>query len=354
MNQPTHHSRIATRHAARIARLTHVSDDEPGIERVPRRNGFAYRYRGRPLRATAALARIRSLVIPPAWTDVWICHSPHGHIQATGRDARGRKQYKYHARWHEVRGETKYGRMAMFGELLPKIRARVRRDLARPDLSREKVLATVVRLMESTGLRVGSETYVQSNGSYGLTTLRDRHVAVRGPSIHFCFRGKSGKLREVELNDRRLAKIVRRCRDLPGQKLFQYLTEDGKRDTITSSDVNEYLREISGYDFTAKDFRTWTGTMQGARCLHLIVPPRNLREVKRRYNELVHAVAEHLGNTDAVCRKSYIHPLVLEAVGNAEQLQRFNRGPTGTATSAAWDRFLVRAIKAYDRPRRAA
>jgi DNA topoisomerase I len=355
MAKPKVPAHETAKHAARIAKLKLVSDTAPGIQRLKGGRSVTFRFRGRPVRSTTTLQRIRSLVIPPAWTDVWICRSPQGHIQATGRDARGRKQYKYHPRWREVRDQTKYERLASFGNVLPKIRARVRRDLARPHLPREKVLATVVRLMETTSLRVGNEEYVRSNGSYGLTTLRDRHVAVRGPVLRFCFRGKSGKLRDVELTDRRLARIVRRCRDLPGQMLFQYVDDTRRRRTVTSGDVNDYLREISGYDFTAKDFRTWTGTLLGARCLQKVRVPRNQREVKRRCNEVVHAVAEQLGNTDAVCRKSYIHPLVLEAVGKEEWLRRFIRGPSsGLATAAAWERFLVRAIKDYQRPRRAA
>lgn len=354
MNQPTHQSRTASRSAARAAGLKHVCDTNEGIERVKCGAGFIYRYRGRPVTAAATLNRIQCLVIPPAWKEVWICRSPRGHIQATGRDARGRKQYKYHASWHAVRDQSKYARMAVFGTSLPRIRAGVRRDLARPTLSREKVLATIVKLMETTNLRVGNEVYAQSNGSYGLTTLRDRHVAVRGSSVRLCFRGKSGKIREVELSDRRLASIIRQFRDLPGQKLFQYVTANGQRETITSSSVNHYLREISGCDFTAKDFRTWAGTTLGARCLLRMEPPRSPREAKQRANEVVHTVARHLGNTDAVCRKSYIHPLVLDAIAHDALLKRMMHGPTGrTPTPVAWERFLVREIRHYDRSRMA-
>lgn len=354
MSRLAHLSRTATRRAAQAARLVHVVDTEPGFERVRNGDGFRYHFRGRTIRAHRTLQRIESLVIPPAWTEVWICRSPLGHIQATGRDARGRKQYKYHPRWHEVRDQSKYGRMALFGKLLPKIRARVRRDLRERELTRPKVLAAVVRLMETTGLRVGNEEYARSNGSYGLTTLRDRHVAVRAAAIRLCFPGKSGKAWEVQLHDRRLASIIRRCRDLPGQKLFQYLADDGRRRTIRSSDVNEYLREICGHDFTAKDFRTWAGTLCGARCLSRIESPKSVREVKRRAKEVVHAVAEQLGNTDAVCRKSYIHPLVLEAISTGAVLRRFSQGPRGrAATKGAWERFVVREIQNYDRSHRA-
>ena len=237
--------------------------------------------------------------------------------------------------------------MALFGSVLPLIRARVRRDLALPGLPRQKVLAAVIRLMETTYLRVGNEEYARSNGSFGLSTLHDRHVRVTGSTIRFCFRGKSGKIRESELNDPRLAKIVKRCRDLPGQKLFQYLDQQGRRRTIESNGVNEYLREISGHDFTAKDFRTWAGTMWAARSLKAIAPPKTKRELKSRTLDVVRVVAEHLGNTVAVCRKAYIHPCVLDAVGDQRRLKLFDgrsvsSSPTGGPT---WERFLVRYLK---------
>jgi DNA topoisomerase-1 len=337
--------------AARRARLRYVTDAGRGITREPHRNGFLYRRpRGRKICDEPTLARIAALAIPPAWTDVWICPYSNGHLQATGRDSRGRKQYRYHPRWRQVRDETKYARMSLFGAVLPQIRRRVRRDLALTGMPREKVLAAVVRLMESTHLRVGNEEYVRQNGSYGLTTLRDRHVSVRGPAVRLVFPGKSGKTGEADLRDERVAKIVRRCRDLPGQKLFQYLDDDGRRRSIDSGDVNEYLREISGQEFTAKDFRTWAGTMWAARSLRLVAPPQTKRETKLRTVEVVRAVADRLGTTEAVCRKSYIHPYVLDAVGDEARLRLFaDRARSVPARKASWERFLVRYLRSCER-----
>jgi DNA topoisomerase-1 len=247
---------------AEEAGLRYVNDAMPGIRRRRAGRGFTYAGTdGRRLTDRRVLARIRALAIPPAWTDVWICPIARGHLQATGRDARGRKQYRYHARWREVRDEAKYGRMVAFGQALPRIRRRVEADLALPGLPRERVLAAVVRLLEKTAVRVGNEEYARENRSFGLTTLRNRHAEVGTSRIRFRFRGKGGKETEVELNDRRLARIVARCQELPGQALFTYLDEDGEPRTVDSADVNEYLREISGEEFTAKDFRTWAGTV---------------------------------------------------------------------------------------------
>jgi len=258
------------------------------------------------------LARIRALAIPPAWREVWICPSAAGHLQATGRDAKGRKQYRYHARWREIRDETKYGRMAAFARALPRIRARVRRDLARPGLPREKALATVVRLLETTFIRVGNDEYARQNASYGLTTLRARQVRVRGARLRFCFRGKSGVEHRIELADRRLAAIVRRMQDLPGEELFGYVDDAGATRSIESDDVNRYLKECAGEEFTSKDFRTWAGTLLAARALR----GREAASAMQARRELAQAVAEvarRLGNTPAVCRKCYIHPAVPEA-----------------------------------------
>jgi DNA topoisomerase I len=258
------------------------------------------------------LARIRKLAIPPAWTDVWICPSPKGHLQATGRDARGRKQYRYHARWREVRDETKYDRMIAFGEALPAIRARTDSDLALPGLPRAKVLATVVQLLEKTLIRVGNDEYARENNSFGLTTMRDRHVKVNGSTVRFAFRGKSGRRHAIDVRSRRLAAIVKRCRDLPGYELFQYVDDDGERQVIDSSDVNQYLREITGEDFTAKDFRTWAGTVLVARALGEL-PSETATEAKKNLVKAIEAVAGLLGNTKSVCRKCYIHPAVIDA-----------------------------------------
>ena len=300
--------------SAKAAGLRYVSDALPGIRRL--KHGRSFRYideDGRPLRDRATLDRIRKLAIPPAYTHVWISPLANGHLQATGRDARGRKQYRYHQRWREVRDETKYGRMIAFAEALPRIRQQVEKDLDKPGLPREKVLATVVRLLETTLIRVGNEEYAKDNGSFGLTTLRNRHVDVDGSELRFRFRGKSGKQHSVGIRDRRLANVVRRLRDLPGQELFQYVADDESVQTIDSQDVNDYLREIAGEQFTAKDFRTWVGTVACALELRRFSVAANTAEAKRNVAEAIKTVAQRLGNTPAICRKSYVHPLILEA-----------------------------------------
>jgi len=298
--------------SAKSAGLRYVRDDRPGIRRVKRRGGFSYvAPGGKPIHDETELGRIRKLAIPPAYADVWISPDPRGHLQATGRDARGRKQYRYHPRWREVRDETKFDRMIAFAKALPTIRAAIARDLGKPGLPREKVLATVVSLLEATMIRVGNEEYAKQNDSYGLTTLQDEHVKISGDTVKFQFRGKSGKDHSVTLKDKRLAKIVRACRDVPGQELFQYLDVDGERASISSHDVNDYLREIAGDEFTAKDFRTWEGTHACALALaaHNVVTKA---EAKSHVVTAIKAVAERLGNTPAVCKKSYIHPGVID------------------------------------------
>jgi DNA topoisomerase-1 len=299
--------------SAEAAGLRYASDAAPGIRRRRAGRGFSYvGPDGRIVRDKATLARIRSLAIPPAYTDIWISPSANGHVQATGRDARGRKQYRYHPRWREVRDETKFGRMLAFSQALPRLRARLEADLARTGLPREKVLATVVRLLESTGIRVGNDEYARANRSFGLTTLQDRHVEVSGSTLRFQFRGKSRKTHRVALNDRRLARIVARCQALPGADLFQYLADDGATMSIGSGDVNDYLREITGEDFTAKDFRTWAGTLQAVAALEAAGPAASEREAKSAILKAIDQVAEQLNNTRAVCRKYYVHPAVLE------------------------------------------
>jgi DNA topoisomerase-1 len=313
-----------SRQAAHSATLTYTSDATPGIRRIRKGRGFLYRaVSGKIVGRAAALARIRSLVIPPAWTDVWICVLANGHLQATGRDVRGRKQYKYHARWRTIRDETKFDRLASFGAILPRIRRRINRDLRLPGISRSKVLAVVVRLLETTLIRVGNEEYARSNGSYGLTTFQNRHVHVHGNNMRFRFRGKSGKDHIVDLTDRRLARIVKRCQDLPGHDLFEYLDESGTAHDINSAEVNDYLREISGCDFTAKDFRTWAGTLLATRFINNDKKPRHGKLVR-----IVKQVAERLGNTPAVCRKSYIHPMILEGALNGSLKRRMQRANT--------------------------
>jgi DNA topoisomerase-1 len=300
--------------AARAAGLRYVTDTAPGYHRVP--HGDAFRYVDADKAAVndeQVLARIRSLVIPPAWTDVWICAQPHGHLQATGRDARGRKQYRYHPRWRNVRDEAKYGRMASFGTALPAIRRAVDEALRLPGLPREKALATVVYLLEATLMRIGNEEYARENKSFGLTTLRNRHVRIAGSAVEFRFRGKSGVNHAVRISDRRLARIIQRMRDLPGQDLFQYVDEDGSTHAVGSADVNEYLREISGEEYTAKDFRTWAGTVLAALALREVAEFASEAEAKRNVVRAIESVAERLGNTPAVCRKCYVHPGVLDA-----------------------------------------
>jgi DNA topoisomerase-1 len=300
--------------AASAAGLRYVSDEKPGIGRVKRGRGFSYEAPGGgAVREPDTLARIRSLAIPPAWTEVWICPSPRGHIQATGRDARGRKQYRYHPRWREVRDATKFDRMREFGEALPALRRRVQRDLRRRGMPREKVLATVVRLLESTCIRVGNDEYRKANGTVGLTTLRNRHVQVRGARLFFRFRAKGGKLKQATLTDRSVAKIVRTCQDIPGYELFQYW-EGREPRGIDSADVNDYLREVTGAAFTAKDFRTWMGTVHAlARFRDVLRDPAHEKPTKKQLVAVIDHVAEQLSNTRSVCRKFYIHPGLQQA-----------------------------------------
>jgi DNA topoisomerase-1 len=312
--------------SAEIAGLNYVSDQHPGIQRIGNSpDHFRYRKSGHVIRDREMLERIQRLAIPPAWSDVWISPDPNGHIQAVGRDARGRKQYRYHPRWTETRDSTKYHRMVSFGESLPKIRARVARDLSAGELHRKKVLATIVRLLETTSMRVGNEEYSRQNHSFGLTTLRDRHVRITGSKIQFLFRGKRGIQHEISLENRRMAKIVRRLRDLPGYELFQYV-ENGETHSIGSVDVNAYIREISGDDFTAKDFRTWNGTVLAADALRKMEPCQSISKRKKNIVRAVETVAGHLGNTVAVCRKCYIHPAVLDAYLAATLDRNLNPG----------------------------
>jgi DNA topoisomerase I len=299
--------------AAEAANLHYVNDGTPGISRTTTARGNVYRDPGgKILRDTATLDRIRKLAIPPAYRDVWICRDPDGHLQAVGKDARGRRQYRYHPRWREVRDQAKYGHMMVFGQVLPTIRARVQSDLARAGLPREKVLASIVRLLEVTLMRVGNEEYAQTNKSFGLTTLRNRHVKVRGPRLVVDFRGKHGLTHHVDLQDERLARIVRKCQDLPGQELFQFLDENGATHAVGSSDVNDYLREISGEAVTAKDFRTWAATNLAALALQELASAAEGLPPKKSMLRAVEAVAKLLGNTPAICRKCYIHPAIFD------------------------------------------
>ena len=334
--------------AAQAAGLRYVSDTMPGIRRRKAGSGFSYvGPNGAPVRDPDHLARIRSLAIPPAYTDVWICPIANGHIQATGRDARGRKQYRYHAKWREVRDETKFTKMLGFSEVLPKIRARVERDLSLPHLTREKVLATVVRLLECTGIRVGNDEYVKANHSYGLTTLRDQHVEISGSTLRFEFRGKSGKTYRVAISDRRLARIVQRCQSLPGQELFQYIDDDGQRQAIGSEDVNQYLREIAGQEFSTKDFRTWVGTMYAIAALSEIGPWTSQRQAKSNILRAIDRVSEQLNNTRAVCRKYYVHPAIFETYLSGTMLDLLQNGTKEKVVAGlrAEEAALVRLLR---------
>jgi len=322
--------------AAEDAGLRYVSDDQPGFSR--QRKGEEFEYfdaKGKPIRDEQRLLRIKRLAIPPAWRDVWICPSPNGHIQATGRDDRRRKQYRYHERWREIRDENKYDRLISFGKALPKIRRRVKKDLALSGLPREKVLATIVQLLERSLIRVGNEEYARENKSFGLTTMQDRHVDVKGSKLRFRFRGKSGRQHEVDVTDRRVAKIVLKLQDLPGQDLFQYVDDEGDPHNITSQDVNEYLREITGEDFTAKDFRTWAGTVLAAIALSAAGEFETKKQAKANIKNAIEAVAKILGNTSAICRQCYIHPIVLETYLNGNSLDGLKQGTEKELAQAA-------------------
>jgi DNA topoisomerase-1 len=303
--------------AARAADLRYVSLDEPGIKR--RACGRAFRYftpNGKPLRDARQLARIAALGIPPAWQNVWICASADGHIQAVGYDARGRKQYRYHARWREIRDQAKYHDILLFAEALPRLRKCLQKDLATAQLTKRKVIATIVSIMEQTRIRVGNDRYAESNKSYGLTTLLDQHAKIMGPRVEFQFRGKGGKPYRASIRDRKLAAIVKRCRDVPGQRLFQYYDEHGEARPICSTDVNEYIQTATGQPFTAKEFRTWAGTVGAALVLSASEPCRSQTHGKRVLKRAIELVSTQLGNTQAICRKCYVHPAVLDAYLN--------------------------------------
>ena len=337
--------------AARAAQLRYVSDRSPGIARRGPPSRFSYfAPDGMRVRDRATIQRIRRLAIPPAWSDVWICRLPNGHLQATGRDARKRKQYRYHTRWRAVRDGNKYARLAAFGAALAPLRARVTADLARPGFPREKVIAMVVRLLETTFVRVGNESYARSNGSFGLTTLRNRHLKLARSGLRLRFRGKSGVLHDVAVTDRKLARLVRRCRELPGQDLFQYLDAEGAPQPVTSTDVNEYVQEATGSDFTAKDFRTWAGTLLALRYLVEHAAELDDTPPKSFTVEMVKAVASSLGNTPAVCRTCYIHPAVLGAsdLDAARRRIRARARQDMPEDEAGWEAMLLQLLTAGD------
>lgn len=325
MGSPAQTKDADTVDTARSAGLRYVSDSMAGISRIKIRDGFRYQNRkGETVTDEAVLGRIKSLAIPPAWENVWICPHANGHLQATGRDARGRKQYRYHPKWREVRDEAKYERMMSFGKTLPELRERVARDLAKPGLPREKVLAAVVRMLDLTGVRIGNEEYARENRSFGLTTLLNRHVRVEGTQIELRFRGKSKVFHALKVRDRRMANIIERMRDLPGQELFHYLDEQGNVHSIESNDVNDYLRQITGEDYTAKDFRTWTGTMLATLLLLEAAQYGCKTEAKKNVGQVVKLVAERLGNTPRICKSCYIHPAVFETYLDSEKWQQWH------------------------------
>ncbi len=312
--------------SAKIASLHYVSDDRPGIKRTQNGKGFIYiGTDGKMIRDPAELNRINSLAIPPAWTNVWICPRPDGHLQATGRDAKGRKQHRYHQRWREVRDENKFERVVAFGQTLPMIRKKIARDLKLKGIAREKILAAVVRLLETTFIRVGNEEYARNNKSFGLATMKNRHVNVSGSRIAFKFRGKSGIKHAIDLKDRQLARIIKRCQDLPGYDLFQYINDDGESCSVTSEDVNTYLKQIAGDDFSTKDFRTWAATVLAAHALGEFEPFKSQSQADKNIRQAIDFVAKRLGNTKAVCRKCYIHPGVINAYRDGSLNKSLNK-----------------------------
>ncbi|MDB4982853.1 MAG: topA [Myxococcales bacterium] len=362
---PPRHLQLVSVAAAHDAGLRHVDDRRPGLRRRGHAHPVIEDATGRRVTDARTLERIRRLAIPPAWTNVWICSDARGHIQATGRDARGRKQYRYHARWREERDGTKYGRMLSFARALPTLRERVARDLARPGLPRRKVIAAVVRLLETTFIRVGNEEYARSNKSFGLTTFQDRHVGFGAAKMTFHFRGKSGVVHDVTVHDRKLARIVRRCRDLPGQELFQYVRDDGDQAAIDSADVNAYIRETTGETFTAKDFRTWAGTVLAAtafaelaREATLRPPTRAKGPTKRDVKGAIDRVAARLGNTPSVCRKCYVHPDVVASYLEGSLLAAFARrrgvAPRNTSALRPEETAVLALLRRRDRGKPAA
>ena len=336
------------RELARRARLRYTSDDMPGIRRVPRGKGsVCVDANGKAIRSRDVRARIEGLVIPPAWTDVWICAHENGHLQATGRDAKGRKQYLYHPQWQELAGRTKFDKLRAFGEALPAIRQQVRRHLALAELTKTKVVATVVELLDRTSVRVGNEEYVRANGSFGLTTLRNRHAKVNGTQVHLRFRGKSGKEHEVGLKDRRLARIVRACQELPGQELFTYQLGRRQFKRLESSDVNRYLQALTGRPFTAKDFRTWKGSVHVLEFLHTRAGESlTATAAKRVVSQAICSVADELRNTVTVCRKYYVHPQIVEWFLAGELAAKCGPLPTKTRRGLApYEQLLLRLLR---------
>lgn len=336
--------------AAKVADLTYVNDKEPGINRLKKGKGFVYIYDKKPLSDASQIERIRKLAIPPAWTNVWICSKENGHIQATGFDIRGRKQYRYHAMWNTLRNETKFHRLYEFGKVLPSIRLKLEEDLAKKELSEEKVLATVVSLMERTYIRIGNDEYEKLNGSYGLTTLKDSHVKIDGDKVLFSFKGKKGIDHKITLKNKRLAKMVKQCRDIPGKELFQYYDHEGNRHSIDSGMVNRYIKDASAGDFTAKDFRTWAGTLNIIRAFKSIGESESETDCKKKIVAALDEVSKQLGNTRTVCKKYYVHPGIIKLYEEKNLLKYLSEldkieQPDDLAGLTSEERVLMKILK---------
>ncbi|HEY6955590.1 MAG TPA: DNA topoisomerase IB [Flavisolibacter sp.] len=336
--------------AAKVADLVYVNDKEPGINRLKKGKGFVYIYDEKPLKKKEEIERIRKLAIPPAWTNVWICRDSHGHIQATGFDIRGRKQYRYHSMWNVLRNETKFHRLYEFGKVLPSIRLKLEEDLAKKELTEDKVLATVVSLMERTSIRIGNEEYEKTNGSYGLTTLKDNHVKIEGDNIVFSFKGKKGIEHKIPLKNKRLARMVKQCRDIPGKELFQYYDAEGNRKSIDSGMVNRYIKDAAGGDFTAKDFRTWSGTLNIIRAFRSIGEAETDSDCKKNIIAALDEVSKQLGNTRTVCKKYYVHPGVIKLYEDKSLLKYLGEldtieQPDDLAGLASEERVLMKILK---------
>jgi DNA topoisomerase-1 len=338
--------------AASAAHLLYVSDSKPGISRVKKGKGYCYLLAGKPIRDKIELQRIRGLVIPPAWTNVWICPVANGHIQATGLDLRRRKQYRYHSLWNSLRNETKFHRLYEFGKALPALREKMKADSGQKELNREKVLATVLNLMERTYIRVGSNEYERTNGSYGLTTLKDKHVSITGDKIVFSFTGKKGIHQDITLRNKRLARIVSQCRDIPGRELFQYYDADGARHSIDSGMVNQYIKDAVEMDFTAKDFRTWAGSLHALQAFRTIGESSTITECKKNVVTVLDIVSEKLGNTRTVCKKYYVHPGLIQLYEDnklVKYLSELETTPAEPAGLSAEEEVLMRILKQYIR-----
>lgn len=337
--------------AATVANLIYVTDESTGIKRIKKGKGFTYIFDDKPLKDKEQIERIRKLAIPPAWINVWICHLPNGHIQATGFDLRQRKQYKYHNLWHTVRNHTKFHKLYEFGKALPQLRLRVEKDLEHATVNEQKVLATVISLMERTYIRIGNDGYEKLYGSYGLTTLKDKHVAINGSEMTFSFKGKKGVVQEISLKSKKLAKIVKACREIPGKELFQYFDEEGKRCTIDSGMVNNYIKETTGKDFSAKDFRTWAGSLNALRAFHSLGKAISESDAKKKVVQALDEVSKQLGNTRTVCKKYYVHPGIIQMY-EEDKLNRYLdeldkiEAPDNHADLTPEEKLLMKVLKA--------